>query len=243
MTRTRSANREALPRSEGGWPSGSPEGRKRGQQHRAPRLLVTGFGPFPGAPDNPTQALVEALSSESATTFGASALRAVVLPTEYQKSWSILRRLYSSFAPEVVLHFGLSSRAKAITIETFGRRACAPDKLDAVGYAPRWARRSGPALLRATLPAARLVTALRTAGFSAELSEDAGGYVCNATLYRSLLAAPRDRQVGFVHVPPMCGDFTKTTLYRAAALLLQCGVGLRSTGSLHNEIVSNPNFD
>ena len=48
--------------------------------------------------------------------------------------------------------------------------------------------------------AARIRAALRRAGFAARLSRDAGDYVCNAALYRSLLAAAAPR-IGFVHVP------------------------------------------
>ncbi len=38
-----------------------------------PRLLITGFGPFPGAPENPTERLVKALAAEPAEAFGADA--------------------------------------------------------------------------------------------------------------------------------------------------------------------------
>ena len=103
-------------------------------------LLVTGFGPFPGAPENPTEALVRALAKEPAEAFGASAFKAVVLTTDYRRSWAALRRLYSSFAPDVVVHFGLNGRAEAIHIECVGRNAVDPAKPDASGYAPRLGR-------------------------------------------------------------------------------------------------------
>jgi pyroglutamyl-peptidase len=47
-----------------------------------------------------------------------------------------------------------------------------------------------------------IVAALTKAGLPVAASDDAGGYVCNATFYRSLIAAPEGRMVGFVHVPP-----------------------------------------
>jgi pyroglutamyl-peptidase len=172
---------------------------------RGPRLLVTGFGPFPGAPENPTTPLVLALAGESAERFGASALRAVALPAEYRRSWARLRRLYASFAPEVVVHFGLSAKAEAINIERVARRRCSAEALDAAGLGPPRgvARRSGPDELRSTLPVEPMVAALTAAGFAAAASDDAGGYVCNATFYRSLAAAlAGDRIVGFVHAPP-----------------------------------------
>jgi pyroglutamyl-peptidase len=168
-----------------------------------PRLLVTGFGPFPGAPENPTETLMRCLARMSAGEFGASALKVAMLPTEYRRSWAMLRRRYSSFAPDVVIHFGLNGRAEAIHLECTGRNVVAAAKLDASGYAPKSARlsRSGPDSLGSTFDAEAILAALQHQGFDAVLSKDAGDYVCNATLYRSLRTAPSTRRVGFVHVP------------------------------------------
>ena len=82
-----------------------------------PRLLVTGFGPYPGAPKNPTDMLVAAIAGEGPSAFGAGALKAAVLPTDYRRSWTMLRRLYAAFEPDVVVHFGLSLRCEAIHVE------------------------------------------------------------------------------------------------------------------------------
>jgi pyroglutamyl-peptidase len=169
---------------------------------RPAKLLVTGFGPFPGAPENPTEALVDALAGER-PALGASDLKVVVLPTEYRRSWSRLRRLYATFEPDKVVHFGLSGSAKVIHVETTGVNIIDPTKPDASGTAPPMgrARRGGCEKFRATLPTEVIVAALRREGIAALLSDDAGTYVCNATLYRSLHAAPRGRRVGFIHVP------------------------------------------
>ena len=101
-----------------------------------PKILVTGFGPFPNAPENPTQALVLGLAAEPAESYGATAFRAVVLPTDYRKSWPMLRRLYRSFAPDVVVHFGLSRSDKGVVIERSGKRRVDPTRPDAAGFAP-----------------------------------------------------------------------------------------------------------
>jgi pyroglutamyl-peptidase len=122
-----------------------------------------------------------------------------------------------------VVHFGLNGGAEAIAVETLARRRCSPDKPDVAGYAPPsgQARRSGPDILRATLPAPRVARALEAAGFPARLSDDAGDYVCNATLYRSLLVAPRGRMVGFVHVPAEgTNGVTAAGLHGAARIVL-----------------------
>lgn len=189
---------------------------------RAPRLLVTGFGPFPGAPENPTSTLVQRLAGTPAEEFGASALRAVVLPTDYRKSWERLRRIYGSFAPDAVVHFGLSARAKVICVERFGRNACLADRPDAAGWWPR--RMLGRAeAIASTLPAEDVVAALQAAGFPARLSDDAGGYVCNATLYRSLRTLPPTCRAGFIHVPPTKA-LAASRLERAARIALRAAM-------------------
>ena len=49
-----------------------------------PRVLVTGFEPFPGAPVNPTQWLVERLRNEPPSLRGMAAFRAELLPVDYR---------------------------------------------------------------------------------------------------------------------------------------------------------------
>lgn len=195
----------------------------RGRAHR-PKLLLTGFGPFPNAPDNPTAALVEALACRNAEHFGAGAVAAVVLPTDYRRSWAILRRRYRAFAPDVVLHFGLSRRAEAITLEGTASKRVDAGRPDAAGFAPRSgvARRSGPERLHSTMPVAEVAAALADAGITARLSDDAGSYVCNATLYRSLLdRASAARLVGLVHVPMPGEGFPPATLEQAGVIAAQ----------------------
>jgi pyroglutamyl-peptidase len=194
----------------------------------SPRLLVTGFGPFPGAPENPTERLVKALAEESAEAFGASAFHAAVLRTEYRWSWDELQRLGLDFAPDVIVHFGLSAEIEAINIECTGRNVVDPEKPDAVGHAPSppWLAVDGPETLISTFPSAAILRALLAAGFPAALSDDAGAYVCNATLYRSLHAAPPTRRVGFVHVPPEGkGGFDHMRLVEAATIILRTVAG------------------
>jgi len=183
---------------------GLGRGPGEGQRATCPRLLITGFGPFPGAPANPTEALVAALAGEPPEAFGAGAFRAVLLPTDYRRSWSKLRRLYATFEPDIVVHFGLAAGAGIIRVERLANIRIDPRRPDAAGFAPRLGRaaRSGSAALQSTFPAADIAAALAAAGFEAALSDDSGDYVCNATLYRSLANAPAGRRVGFIHVPP-----------------------------------------
>jgi pyroglutamyl-peptidase len=190
-----------------------------------PKLLITGFGPFPGAPTNPTAALVEGLAAASATEFGASALQAAVLPTDFRRAWPALRRLYQDFQPDVVVHFGLSARATAVMVERQAHRRVDPRKPDAAGHVVKcgYARRPGPDALPVTVPPAAILAALRRAGLPAEISDDAGDYVCNFILYRSLHAARESgRAVGFIHLPPEGrASLSGKRLRDAAAIVLR----------------------
>lgn len=214
---------------------GAGEGREGEKPHGAtsvgtparplPKLLVTGFGPFPNAAENPTETLVRDIAGDLPENFGASALRALVLPTDYRRSWSALRRAQAGFPADIIVHFGLAGRAETLILERTGRKRVDPARPDAAGFAPPSgrARRSGPEALAARFPLDAVLAALTRAGFPAVLSDDAGAYVCNATLYRSLLATGADvrRLVGFVHVPPTgAGGFTRPRLIEAARVLL-----------------------
>jgi pyroglutamyl-peptidase len=188
----------------------------------AARLLATGFGPFPGAPENPTEELMRRLAGEPAEAFGAGVLHAVALPTDYAASWAAMERLHAELRPDVVVHFGLAAQSETIRIECVGRNAADAGRPDIGGHVPSCLVEAGPARLAATFPARAILAALHAAGFAAELSDDAGGYVCNATLYRSLHVAPPGRRVGFVHVPPEGrGGYHRGRLAEAARVILR----------------------
>jgi pyroglutamyl-peptidase len=188
-----------------------------------PALLVTGFGPFPGAPENPTATLIQALAGQPPESFGAGSLKAVVLPTEFAGSWSTLHRLYRSFSPDVVLHFGVSARATEIRIERAARNHLGRGRPDALGVTPRrtQVRPSGAEVLPATLPALEIAAVLSAAGIANVISDDAGDYVCNATFYRSLASFEgTHRRAAFIHVPPR-EILAIEQLERAAQLILK----------------------
>jgi pyrrolidone-carboxylate peptidase len=107
--------------------------------------------------------------------------------------------------PDVALHFGVSSRARGFELETIAHNVAngAPDE---AGGVPGGAQviPGGPARRRSTFPAREIMARLHQLRLPCRISRDAGRYLCNATLYRSLhLAAGlgRQRVIGFVHIP------------------------------------------
>lgn len=167
-------------------------------------VLVTGFGPFPGVPVNATMRLLPELSRSVSRLFPDVRFAFEVLPTEWAAGPRRLNRLLAETAPDLALHFGVSSRARGFEIEQRARNACAATP-DASGALPKGVavQDGGAEHLPASLPVRHIVARLRRLGIPAFVSRDAGAYLCNAALYHSLSSA-RDasgRRVGFVHIP------------------------------------------
>jgi pyroglutamyl-peptidase len=169
-------------------------------------ILLTGFGPFPGAPFNPTGALVEALADRR--TPGLRHIRRVahVFATNYQAVDRELPGLIRRERPDALIMFGLAARRPLISIETQARNTLTRAVPDASGQLPGASAivPGGRAALALQVPAPRLVAAVRAAGIPAVLSDDAGSYLCNYLCWRAGEAVERDgipRLVAFVHVP------------------------------------------
>ncbi len=165
-------------------------------------ILVTGFGGFPGAARNPTQRIIAQLARHAArlARLGVD-LHCVTLPVEYGGLQARLAQLAGTHRPDVVLHLGVAGRRRGVSVETRAVNRAGPLHPDAAGRRPDQVLAPGGAqILRATYPARRLLAALRATGAAAHASHDAGDYLCNAVLYRSL-AMGIAAEVGFIHVP------------------------------------------
>lgn len=169
-------------------------------------ILLTGFGPFPGVPENASQKFVPKLAHLAARRFSAHRVVARILPTEWERAPNRLKALYDREQPKLVLHFGVSARADSYVIETVSRNTCRTTE-DAVGALPHdgVVLRGGPDTIASRLPAEEIKARLAALKVPATLSDDAGGYICNALLYRSLIYAEQGEQptalVGFFHIP------------------------------------------
>jgi len=168
------------------------------------KVLITGFGHFPGAPVNPTATLVERLV-KAARRRG---IRCVghVFATEYKTVDRELPALIERHRPNAVLMFGLAARRRTLCIEMCARNRTSMRSPDAGGYAPRRAVIAAGARARVSgrAPLARLLAAARASGIRSRLSRDAGDYLCNYLYWRALehSAKPRGPQIAvFVHVP------------------------------------------
>ena len=198
-------------------------------------ILVTGFGPFPGAPFNPTGPLVERLARLRRPALAHAKIVSHVFPTSYTAVDRDLPKLIARHKPDALLMFGLAPRAKTIRIETRARNSVSllPD---AGGIARRrlTITADGPQALVMPTPARSLLAAARAAGVRAALSRDAGRYLCNYLCWRASEAARRidgPRLAAFVHVPKVARLARRRGKRRATTLadLSRAGVALLVT--------------
>jgi pyroglutamyl-peptidase len=187
-------------------------------------LLVTGFGPFPGAPSNPTGPLVLRLARRRRPAFADTRQITHVFPTSYAAIERELPELIAKHRPDAILMFGLAARTRHLRIETQARNAISAVFADADGSKPA-ARilAKDCASLQVRAPIMRLLQAARASRVPAKLSRDAGRYLCNALLWRALetkLVNGRPRVVVFVHVPQLRRDLALKDLVRAGEAIM-----------------------
>jgi pyroglutamyl-peptidase len=167
------------------------------------RVLLIGFGPFPGAPLNPSALLVKSLARRRRPAFAEIVRTTHVFATTYAAVDRDLPRLLAA-GPDIVLMFGVAGRRRHLCIETRARNAISLLFPDASGYRPRQGiiAPGEPAALRSAAPFARLLGAVRASTVPALLSRDAGRYLCNYAYWRALERSRDGRPlVQFVHIP------------------------------------------
>ena len=151
------------------------------------RVLLIGFGPFPGAPLNPSALLVKSLARRRRPAFAEIVRTSHVFTTTYAAVDRDLAKL-REIGADIVLMFGLAGRRRHLCIETRARNAVSLLFPDASGFRPqRGVIAPGePAALRGAAPFARLLGAVRSSAVPARLSRDAGRYLCNYAYWRAL---------------------------------------------------------
>src|SRR3954462_12398122 len=87
------------------------------------RILVTGFGPFPGAPYNPPQPLVARLTRLRRPAFTDVELSSHIFPVTYKAVDRELPELLAKVRPQALLMFGLASGTAHLRIESRARNA------------------------------------------------------------------------------------------------------------------------
>lgn len=177
------------------------------------RVLITGFGPFPGIIDNASATFAPVLAHHIQQTLPQLQTGFAILPTEWDAAPRLLRRLLNELRPHLCLHFGVSGAARGLVLETVARNS-ASERPDATGWVPlsRVLQPGAPALLMPPIGPFRLMGRALRDGLPISPSVNAGTYVCNAVFFHSLWQArrlvatgPSRRLAAFVHLPVRVG--------------------------------------
>jgi pyroglutamyl-peptidase len=186
------------------------------------RILVTGFGPFPGAPFNPTQPLVTRLLRLRRPALNDVELFGHIFPVTYQNVDDELPKLLASCRPHALLMFGLATRTQHVRVETRARNAVTMLWPDAGHARPhKGSIAGGIDGLMFGPHTAKLLRAAVSTGIDARASRNAGSYLCNYLSWRAIEATRRDngpRLAAFVHIPPFPRDSSprKSATHRMA---------------------------
>src|SRR5258707_4000792 len=146
---------------------GKPSGVETGRMTAT--ILITGFGPFPGAAFNPTEPLAVELARRRHPAFANVRRVAHVFRVSYEAVDRDLPALIAREKPQAFVMFGLAGRTKHVRIETRARNVLTRLVPDADGQIPAAAT---------IVPGAPVALSLR------------------APTHRLLMAAPATRRAG-----------------------------------------------
>ena len=168
-----------------------------------PVILVTGFEPFGSHAVNPSQELAKLLDGRR---IGNCAVATAVLPVHHRESSRHVSILLGELAPIAVIHLGLAQGRSRLALERVGLNVMDYRIADNAGYRAEGEPcvSEGPAAYFATLPLPEILAALTAEGVPAYVSNTAGTFLCNQTLYATLHEiAMREHtmRAGFIHLP------------------------------------------
>lgn len=172
------------------------------------KLLVTGFEPFGEHAVNPTEELVQKLADDEQLT--DIKIITAVLPVVFDLCVERLLETVEKTRPDAVICCGLAAGRAGVTVERIGINikdaGDGQARRDSSGQAPAAEKivPEGPDGLFATIPVESIVRRMQQEGIPASVSNTAGTYICNNTLY-GLLYAIQERgwpiRAGFIHFP------------------------------------------
>ncbi|MEO8842925.1 MAG: hypothetical protein ABI591_10215 [Kofleriaceae bacterium] len=199
----------------------------------APKVLITGFQPFPADDfhDNVSGVAVSAL--DLSAVHGAQVMR-IILPVEYDRAAAEVGDAIARCHPDLVISFGQGGDAIALehtayNLQDTGEVAGGvPDNRGivraAVAIDP-----AAPATRPTLLPLDAIATALAAAGEAPQDSTDPGRYICNNVMFADLAAieAQGHGRAGFIHLPYTTDfdDATKARFAKVVQLAIEATVG------------------
>ncbi|CAK9799556.1 Pyroglutamyl-peptidase 1 [Anthophora plagiata] len=166
-------------------------------------VLVTGFGPFDNHVINASWEAVKELNKLCTNSKEMNDMKVIAkeIPVSYEDVAMYIPKLWEEYKPTLVLHVGVSHKAKCLTIEY-----CAHSngylKLDVCNKCPDESNIE-PKILETKINVRKVCNTINDNSnetkCNACISNNAGRYLCEYIFYKSLLIAPE--KTLFIHVP------------------------------------------
>lgn len=164
-------------------------------------LLLTGFEPFGGEKTNPS---LEAVKKLDGYSVGDIVVKSMELPVSWERVTQILESAISRHSPSFIISVGQAGSRAKIALERIGINI-------AFGKDNYEVSRNGEPIVPgapdgyfSSLPVIPLVDAMNKAGIPAYVSNTAGAYLCNYTLYmleHIIRTQNLPLQATFIHIP------------------------------------------
>jgi len=206
------------------------------------KFLLTGFEPFSNLEENPSQQIIEHISSHEARQDDFD-LTTAVLPVDYVAADSCLLDLIHKHQPDAILSLGVATKREGVFLERVALNLDDSKHADNAGIQRSGAPviPDGPAAYFSTLPLEALRDGLAQRGFPVEISNHAGAFLCNHAFYRAAYEIQKlglHTVNGFIHVPlptnhpDLSGNNHHWTLPAMVDCILVCLDLLRSFSTL-----------
>jgi pyroglutamyl-peptidase len=173
------------------------------------KVLLTGFGPFGNVAVNPSWEAVSKVNERMTVDSVEVQITRKLLPVVYDKVQSILDNLHKECKYDLVIHCGVG-RPGAWKFETIAH-GFGYTKLDIENRTPLPDSQVPREYQVDTEFASKVVENLARQGYPLpiELSNNAGRYLCEYSLFQSLM---RNKNSFFLHVPARSDDYSKETV-------------------------------
>jgi pyroglutamyl-peptidase len=186
------------------------------------KVLLTGFDVFGDLTLNTSQLIVESIDTCAKRSF---LLYTEVLPTSYRRSFLKLKELLLKYQPDVIVMLGVDSGVSRVRIESGANNNISLKLPDNDDYVPedKFVVSSAPMRLETTLDPIFITKRLREVGFTVEISDDCGDYICNFIYFKLLHFVQKtmlSMNAIFVHVPNI-SDATKSETFLLLDTLIQ----------------------
>ncbi|MEQ1632035.1 MAG: hypothetical protein ABL997_06655 [Planctomycetota bacterium] len=191
------------------------------------KVLVTGFGPFPGVTINVSETVLPALKSHAMSTSWMQ-IDTVVLPASYYRASLQIGRLLATGTWNMALLLGQGSASSAIELASAASNSISAQIPDTDGTRLGGELLGiGPAEVETGFNVERLAALGKENGINVVVTAGCGTYVCNSTFYTALLLSPTTCPVVFAHLPSLQaakqpdGDNSSNQLVRDLTRLLE----------------------